>query len=158
MDKVTYYFKKLGFLILCTAFLLGYYFSSARIGRVKALMYPRFIMLVFGIIIVWNVIGAVREAGKELSEKEEIEKPKVSDSLKKSEKAIVIFLSALVYAFLGQIIGFWVMTLVYVFLLSYYLGVRNMKYLIPQSIVVIGILYGIFGLWLKLALPKGVLF
>ena len=158
MNKFMYYFKKLFFLILCIAFLLGYYFSSARLNRVKALMYPRFIMVLFGIIVVWNIIGTVREARKEVAEKKEIERLKISDGFKRSEKAIVIFLSALIYIFLGQIIGFWVMTLVYVFLLSYYLGVRKMKHLIPQSILVTGIIYAIFRLWLKLALPQGFLF
>ena len=158
MNKIIYYFKKLFFLILCIAFLLGYYFSSARLARVKALMYPRFIMVLFGIIVAWNIVGTIRETRKEILEKKEIERPKILYGLQKNQKAIVIFLSAVVYIFLGQVVGFWVTTLVYVFLLSYYLGVRNMKYLIPQSLVVIGILYAIFRLWLKLALPKGLLF
>jgi hypothetical protein len=137
---------------------MGYYFSSARLNRVKALMYPRFVMVLFGIIVAWNIIGTIREARKEIPEKKEIERPKILEGFQKNQRAIVIFLSAVVYIFLGQVVGFWITTLVYVFLLSYYLGVRNMKYLIPQSLVVIGILYAIFRLWLKLALPKGLLF
>jgi len=158
VDKAVFYLKKLGFLILCTAFLAGYYFSSAGVGRAKALLYPRFIMILFGIILIWNIAGVFKDAAKELSEKKQTDKTTgFLESIRKNEKAIVIFLSAAAFVFLGRVVGFWVTTLVYILMLSYYLGVRKLRYLIPQSLIIIAVLYAVFGLWLKLSLPKGLL-
>lgn len=153
-----YYLKKLAFLLICSILLLLYYFSSRDIGRAKALIYPKFIMLVFGIILLWNIIGTILETKKEISETTNKEKHKTSIFWKKNERSIIIFVSAIIFIFIGKIFGFWVTTFLYISFLSYYLGIRNFKYLIPQSIIITAILYGIFALWLKLALPEGLLF
>ena len=153
-----YYLKKLAFLFLCIIFLIIYYFSASNISRAKALIYPNFIMSILGVIIVWNIIGTILEARKELAEKEKKENiPKQNANHQKITK-IVIFVSAVSFVFIGQILGFWITTLLYIFLLSYYLGIRNLKLLIPQTVVVTVILYGIFELWLNLGLPKGIMF
>ena len=115
-------------------------------------------MLVFGIIVLWNIIGTILETKKEISKLAEKEKGKTSTFWKKNGKSIVIFVSAIIFIFIIQIFGFWLMTFLYISFLSYYLGIRNFKYLIPQSIIITTILYGIFELWLKLALPEGLLF
>lgn len=153
-----YYIKKLAFLFLCILFLLLYYFSSRNVPRAKALIYPNFLMAVLGIIIFWNIIGTIFEAKKQISEVAEKEKNQSSSSWEQYTTRIVIFVSAVMFIFIGQILGFWVTTLLYIFLLSYYLGIRKLKYLIPQSIIITAILYGIFELWLNLTLPEGFLF
>ncbi|GAB4115810.1 MAG: hypothetical protein Kow00103_10870 [Candidatus Caldatribacteriota bacterium] len=159
-SHLVFYLKKLAFLLICTFFLLLYYFSSRDIGRAKALLYPKFIMVIFGIILLWNIIGTILEARKEITEKinqsqgENIEK----SFWQRNQKSIVIFISAILYIFIGGILGFWVTTLLYISFLFYYLGIKKFPNLIFQSIIITAILYSIFKLWLKLALPEGLLF
>ncbi len=115
-------------------------------------------MLVFGFILLWNIIDTILKARKEISKGINKEKHETSTFWEKNEKSIVIFVSAIIFIYISQFLGFWIATFLYITFLSYYLGIRNIKYLIPQSIIITAILYGIFGLWLKLPLPEGLLF
>jgi len=153
-----YYIKKLAFLFLCSLFLLLYYFSSRNVSQSKALIYPNFVMGALGIAILWNIIGTIFETKKELSKLAEERKSLTSGSWKHYKKRIIIFVSAVIFIFISQILGFWISTFLYIFLLSYYLGMKNLKYSIPQSIITTAVIYGLFALWLNLDLPKGFLF
>lgn len=115
-------------------------------------------MGILGIVILWNMIGTILKAKKELSELPQEGNGRSSGSWKDYKTRIVIFVSAIIFIFVSQTLGFWISTFIYIFSLSYYLGMKNLKFLIPQSIITTVIIYALFALWLNLELPKGFIF
>lgn len=54
-------------------------------------------------------------------------------------------------------LGFLLVMVLYVAVVGFGLGMRSWRVLVPVSLLVAVALYGIFGLWLRVPLPKGIL-
>ena len=104
---------------------------------------------------LWNIIGTIFKTKKELSKLAEEKKSLTSGSWKQYKK-IIIFIGCDLYIY-KLILGFWFRLFIHIFAFVY-LGMKNLKYSIPQSIITTAVIYGLFALWLNLDLPKGFLF
>jgi len=156
-QKLFYYIRKLGFLIIVALFLAVYYFSSRHITHLRAIMYPRFFMIFLGAVVLWNMVDVIIKTAKELK-KEETEKGfSLWGFMKEHAKEFILFFSALVFVILSTIIGFWVCTLIFIFSLSYYFGARKLIILIPQTVILVVLFYLLFEVFLKTGLPSGFL-
>ena len=69
---------------------------------------------------------------------------------------VILFISFL-YVFSILFLGFFVSTILFFIVSSYYLGVKNFKHIFVTLIILIPFMYIFFSLFLKTNLPKGLL-
>ena len=155
--KLLHYLKKMGFLFVALAFLLVYYFSSVHITHKRAIMYPQFFMIILGATIIWNMIDVIIKTAKELKNEEIKTKISVPEFWKEHNREIVLVLSSIVFIFASNVIGFWVSILLFMTLLSFFLGSRKLVILLPVSIGLVVVFYIVFEVLLKTRLPSGFL-
>ena len=67
------------------------------------------------------------------------------------------FAATLLYPVLLPLVGFLPLSVVYLFGVSFFLGIRNYKVMVLYSIVVTALLFAIFEIWLGISLPQGLL-
>jgi len=65
--------------------------------------------------------------------------------------------SLLVALLLMESLGFFVVCIVYVATVAFSLGVRSWRILVPVPLLSAIVLYGVFSVWLKVPLPRGIL-
>ena len=156
-SKVLQYLRKMGVLILLGIFLLVYYISSRSVTQSRALLYPNIIMVIYVIVFAWNVISLIIEERRNIRKNKKMESFSISEFWEKNKRAIVVFLSTVIFVFISRIIGFWVVAFIYILTMTYYLGLRKLKLLFPLSIILTIVLYLLFTVLLKTDLPKGFL-
>ena len=156
-SKVLQYLRKMGVLILLGIFLLVYYISSRSVTQSRALLYPNIIMVIYVIVFAWNVISLIIEERRNIRKNKKMESFSISEFWEKNKRAIVVFLSTVIFVFISRIIGFWVVAFIYILTMTYYLGLRKLKLLFPLSIILTIVLYLLFAVLLKTDLPKGFL-
>ena len=141
--------------IVAAAFLLAYYISSrAIVNRPLAVMFPNFLMVLLAIVLAWDIIGNIIKAVKEYKADDN---RTIAVLLAKHKKSIIIFLSAVVFVNVGPIIGFYVTTFIYLVALTFFLGGRNLKIVVPAMAALTFILYVIFNIYIQMRLPAGFL-
>ena len=69
---------------------------------------------------------------------------------------VILFISFL-YVFSILFLGFFVSTILFFIVSSYYLGVKNFKHIFVTLVILIPFMYIFFSLFLKTNLPKGLL-
>ena len=69
----------------------------------------------------------------------------------------IILSISIIYVILIIQLGFFVSTIIYFIISSFYLGVKNYKHIFVTLIILIPLMYGFFVIFLKTSLPKGLL-
>ena len=69
----------------------------------------------------------------------------------------VILSISIIYVILIIQLGFFVSTIIYFIISSFYLGVKNYKHIFVTLIILIPLMYGFFVIFLKTSLPRGLL-
>ena len=69
---------------------------------------------------------------------------------------VILFIS-IIYVILIIQLGFFVSTIIYFIISSFYLGVKNYKHIFVTLIILIPLMYAFFVIFLKTSLPKGFL-
>ena len=69
---------------------------------------------------------------------------------------VILFIS-IIYVILIIQLGFFVSTIIYFIISSFYLGVKNYKHIFVTLIILIPLMYAFFVVFLKTSLPKGFL-
>jgi len=69
---------------------------------------------------------------------------------------VILFIS-IIYVILIILLGFFVSTIIYFIISSFYLGVKNYKHIFVTLIILIPLMYAFFVIFLKTSLPKGFL-
>lgn len=157
MDLAKYYVKNQIFTFIAIIFTSLYYFSSKNLPE-KVLAYPHFIIYLITVVVLWNLISTFIEWKKQYNP-DNVQNVEPSESfLKKNQKEIVTFIITVAYVYLMQILGFGVSSLIFLAVLSFYLGIRNIKSVAIYAGSVFGIIYAIFVMWLKVQLPTGLFF
>ena len=72
-------------------------------------------------------------------------------------RPFIILIISFIYVLLILVLGFFVSTIIFFILSSYYLGVKNFKHIFFTLIILIPFMYIFFTLFLKTNLPKGFL-
>ena len=110
--------------------------------------YSQVLLIILSILsIIWLLIDIFIKKAKEYI-KEDIVLSRI----------ITTTLSTIAYIFLLKIIGFHMLTLIFMIFLMYFLGVKNIKLLLGVSIFFTVILYLGFSIFLGLPTPKGIFF
>lgn len=133
------------FPILCLIFCGVYYYQTLSISSAG---YPQVLLIILFILsIIWLLI--------------DIFVKKVKEDVKENivlSRVIIFALSSLFYYFLIEIIGFYIITPIFMIFLMYVLGVKNIKLLLGVSIFFTFFLYLAFSIFLSLPAPKGIFF
>jgi len=158
MKKTLYILKKLAFSIFAALFLTAYFISTRRITKAKPMMFPNFLMTVTAIVVVLAIVKTIVEAVREIREGKADDMPDGAEFWQQNKKQIVVIVTLIADVILMRVVGFYVMTFIYIFGVSYYLGLRNLKIALPLSIGVTGVFYLLFSVLLRLHLPTGLLF
>jgi len=157
VKKAGYYARKLGFLFVIAVFVCVYYISSRKILQPKALYFPNFLLILMAVLIVWNVIGTLIEAGKEIKAGKANLDFRFPEFLKKHQKKIIVFVSTLALVLLARYVGFWVMATLYIFVIMRVLGLKKLWLNILLTAVLIAVFYLVFCVLLKVRFPSGIL-
>lgn len=156
MNYARYVLKRYLFVIIAIAFIVTYWCSAYSLPS-RSIVFPRFITFITIPIIIWTVIQSITEYRALKNNTEMTEDQKWGRPLRLSRVKLVITGMTVLYVILIPLIGYCVMTILYVGGLSFYLGNRNFLKLTLFTLIYFGITYAIFSLWLGIRLPKGFL-
>ncbi|MDO5000858.1 MAG: tripartite tricarboxylate transporter TctB family protein [Eubacteriales bacterium] len=157
MKFVRFFIKRYLFALLALIFVIVYWISAHRLPE-ESIIFPRIITYVTIPLFIWVFATSVKEYKALLADESIPEEEKWNCTLNLSSKKLVIIAATVLYVALVPVVGYCVTTILYVGGLSYYLGNRKPVSLIVYTLVFFGILYAIFGLWLRVRLPSGFLF
>jgi hypothetical protein len=82
---------------------------------------------------------------------------KLKKSININFRPYIILIISFFYVLSILVLGFFVSTIIFFILSSYYLGVKNFKHIFLTLIILIPFMYIFFSLFLKTNLPKGFL-
>lgn len=160
---VKYSIKEYLFAYFSLLFLIGYWSSAYRLPA-DALRYSYIISGVVAILIIANIVESVIKFRKELAAERQEEDTTTEQNKERwrcdlglSKKKVGTFVLTLLYPVLLPIVGFLPLSVIYLFGLSYFLGIRNTKAMIFYSVIVTAFLFLIFEVWLGISLPHGFL-
>ena len=137
-------------------FLLGlsisiYLYAEEYVGigvnRYGPNFFPQALSAMLALSSIALIVQALR--GKALKDLETIDKQGFI-------RATITLVIALIYLFIMQYIGFYISTVMFLFVTMKYLGQKNNFYTLLISICVGSIIYGIFSTFLKIPLPEGI--
>ena len=150
---------KLIFPLICIIFMVYFYYSS-RLLPWESTIFPRIIMVLLLIVLIWEISGTILQWRKAMKSAEKgAEEPPLWQ--KGYFRGLVVFLGTLAYVIIMQYLGFGVSTLLYLASMAFFLGIRNnikIKYFFLFVVIVFIAIYCIFIFWLKVPLPRGVFF
>lgn len=159
---VKYSIKEYLFSYFSVLFLILYWNSAHTLPK-DALRYPFIISVVVTILIIANLVDSVRKFRREIAAEQQESaagrgsKERWDCTMGLSKKRVGVFIATLLYPALLPVVGFIPLSLVYLFGVSFFLGIRNYKIMVLYSIAVTLGLFGIFQIWLDISLPQGFL-
>ena len=143
------------FTLFSIGFIVAYWTQASHLPSVST-RFPFVVTIVACIFIVWNLILSVVQFNKTLQEEgEKGVNVDLSFGLD-SKKWIVVGVTAL-YIFLIPVVGYITMTTLYMVVICLFLGIRKPLIITIYTIVLVTLLYVVFGLWLNVTLPTGFL-
>ena len=157
MKYIRFFIKRYLFALLALAFVIVYWISAHKLPE-ESIIFPRIITYVIIPLFVWVIVTSIKEYKALLADDSIPEEEKWDCTLNLNTKKLVIIAATVLYVALVPVVGYCVMTILYVGGLSFYLGNRNPIKLILFTLIFFGILYAIFGVWLRIRLPSGFLF
>lgn len=157
MNYSRYVLKKYLFVVIAIAFMACYWGSAYSLPS-RSVVFPRFITFITIPIIIWCIIQSITEYRALARNTEMTDEEKFGKPLNISKVKLVITGMTALYVALIPVIGYCVMTILYVGGLSWYLGNRKPVKLVSYTLVYFGITYAIFFMWLRIRLPGGLLF
>jgi len=122
-------------------------YDGIGVNRYGPNFFPQSLSAMLGLSSIILIIQALR--GKALKDLESIDK----QGFIRATTTLVI---ALIYLFIMQYIGFYIATLLFLFVTMKYLGQKNNIVTALISLCVGSIIYGIFSMFLKIPLPEGI--
>ena len=152
MNYLRYLVRRYLFAILTLIFVLVYWRSAGKLPE-KAIVFPRFITMLMIPIFVWVIVQSIIEY--RAIAKEPHVKQKWDKTVKITKPKLLITGATILYLLLIPVVGYVVMSVLYIGGLSFYLGNRKPFTLILYSAIIVSIIYGIFVLWLRIRPPSG---
>ena len=156
MNYLRYVMKKYLFVVLALVFVIVYWSSAGKLPP-QSVVFPKFITAILIPLFIWVIIQSIVEYRALAKNTEVPENEKWKFSLNITRNKLVIVGATVVYVAIIPVIGYIVTTVLYVGGLSFFLGNRKPVKLILYTGILVAILYLIFGFWLRIRLPTGIL-
>jgi putative tricarboxylic transport membrane protein len=153
---IRYVVKNYLFAVLALIFAIMFWISASKLPS-RAVVFPRALFFILIPLFIWNAVSSVRGFRKTLKDTDTAEGKKWDCSLGLNKPKIAVTLATLGYIVLMPVLGFIVSTLLYLVGLASYLGIRKPLALALFATIYISIVYAVFGLWLQVRLPTGIL-
>lgn len=124
--------------------------------------FPRFIIILLGFLGCLILIKELRNIIKtRVSEPKT--RPEAGDSIPLFHrpafiKVTLMIVSSSIYLLVINWVGFFASALVYLPIMMWVLGIRKVRTIITATLVIVFFIYLIFGMFLKVPFPEGVLF
>lgn len=134
------------------------YWLSARTLPDKSLTFSKPVLLCLIPLFIWNIGKSVVDFRKTVADEKTSEKEKWDCSLHITKPKLIVTLATIAYVALLQVVGFLPCTALYLGGLAWYLGIRKPVRLVLFVALYTAVIYGVFGLWLNVRLPSGILF
>ena len=151
-----YVVKNYFFAVLALIFTALFWISAGRLPG-RAVVFPRALLFILIPLFIWNAVSSVRGFRKTLADTGIAEEKKWNCALGLNRPRVMVTLATLVYILLMPALGFITSTFLYLVGLAFYLGIRKLPTLALFAMIYIGIVYAVFGLWLQVRLPTGIL-
>ena len=145
------------FAVLSLIFAIAYWISAKELPEDSlTFSYPVLFCLIP--LLIWNIAKSVVDFRKTLADQQTPEKEKWDCSLHITKPKMIVTLATIAYIALLSVGGFLLCTALYLGGLAWYLGIRRPIKLITFVVLYTAVVYAIFGLWLNVRLPAGILF
>lgn len=143
------------FTLFSIVFVIAYWVQAARLPR-EATRYPMVVTCVAVIFIIWNLALSIVQFRRILREQGE-EGVAADLSFGLTPKKWMVIGVTLLYILLLPVVGYLTTTILYIAGLSLLLGIRRPVVITVYTVLLAGMLYAVFGLWLHVSLPAGFL-
>ena len=152
-----YMVKNYLFFIITSIFVIMYWVSASGLPE-RSVDFPRALMFAIVPLFVWNAVNSIlgfrgvmrKQAGTEGAQQ------KRDWTLGITLPRVIITAATIAYIILLPILGFVITSVLYLALLTFYLGIRNPLKLAAFTLVYTAALYGVFVVWLHVRLPSGI--
>lgn len=145
------------FAVLSLVFAIMYTVSASRLPA-KSLTFSKPVLLCLIPLFIWNFTKSVVEFRKTAADTQTPDAEKWNCSMHITKPKLIVTLATFAYVALLPVGGFLLCTALYLGGLAWYLGIRNPLRLILFVVLYTAVVYVIFGLWLNVRLPAGMLF
>ena len=147
---------ELAFLALIVAFMVGFYRSMEGL-QPTARHFPLFVLAVMVLLVIANIITAVRDGLAEIrtEERDESGRQVLVAMLRQAAKPIATLVMLFVFVELIPILGFFTAIAVFLGVLSVLYGVRRPVPLLLSTLGTTVVAYWLFAVVLGLRLPSG---
>lgn len=145
------------FAVLSMILALAYWISASKLPD-KSLTFSKPVLLCLIPLFIWNGIKSVLDFRKTVVDEQTAEKEKWSCSMHITKPKVIVTMATVAYVALLPVGGFLLCTALYLAALAWYLGIRQPLKLILFVGLYTAVVYAIFGLWLNVRLPAGLLF
>jgi hypothetical protein len=156
LKYIRYLVRNYLFGVLALIFTIMFWISASRLPS-RAVVFPRALLYILIPLFIWNAVSSIRGFRKTLADADIAEGKKWNCTLGLNRPRIVVTLATLAYIVLMPLLGFITSTALYLAGLAFYLGIRRPVALALFAAIYIGIVYAVFGWWLQVRLPAGIL-
>ncbi|MBW1861269.1 MAG: hypothetical protein JRJ02_02705 [Deltaproteobacteria bacterium] len=148
------------FLLAIIAFSAVYYFQVSRLplpGEKEVVNIILFLLLIFVLIQLWRLVFTFH------SEESKIQNNNVPRSQLRlgqllKDKSLILLLTTVAYLPSIVVLGTYTASFIYMVILSYALGARNIKKTVVINFIVLAVFYLFFVTFLDIKFPKGISF
>ncbi|RFU71208.1 hypothetical protein D0469_02490 [Peribacillus saganii] len=144
---------------------IGIVFTSAFFVNIRnmdsgASSYPKGIIAVLSLLFIWTLSAEIKNllASKKESGSETNSLVSIKQLIIEWKKPLLTLLILFIYAKLISIIGFYVSTIFFLLAIFSTLGIKDLKTLLFNLLLLIALSYTLFDYILQIQLPKGIFF
>ena len=139
--------------VLCILSVAIYLYAEQYAGRGVNTYGPNFFPQVLSLMLFLSSVALIIQAlrGKALKTLEEVNKSGLI-------RAAVTLMIAIGYVLLMKVLGFYLSTVLFLFVVMTYLGQKRLWIRILVTILVASAVYGLFHYFLKIPLPEGIFY
>lgn len=148
MKHVDITFGVLGFLFSAFAYYYTGTFPEDMNGEIGIAYFPRIIIIGLGVCCLLLAITAFIENSSEKSEPFNLKN-------KGTQRAIICVAATVIYSLIITTFGFLACTVFFLFFLMFMLKERNYALMGTTSVLITGVVFTIFNLFLNITLPLG---
>ena len=140
-------------IVLCILSVVIYLYAEQYSGRGVNKYGPNFFPQALSLLLFLSSVALIIQAlrGKALKSLEVVDRSGFI-------RATVTLVIAIGYVFLMKVLGFYLSTVIFLFVVMTYLGQKKLWIRILVSILVASAVYGLFHYFLKIPLPEGIFY
>ena len=151
--------KKLLFPLLGIIFTVSFYVNIQELDPIAS-SYPKGIIAFLAVLFVWTLVVELKSIVNEKRDQETDTESKQPVSflqlIREWKKPLLTLFVLFIYANLISHLGFYVSTFCFLLTLFFVLGLRNIKIILFNLILIMVLSYTLFDYFLQIQLPKGI--